>query len=324
MEYDNTSDALESKVEAVMHVCEDVYSDDVYASLEEHIKGIEGTNRGNTSSAFMHTRELKSSPIMLKLQNSVSTTTLFHEIGHALAGALGYDCSQEATERATNKSNWSRWPQFSFGKKDSPRERFMLRRYGHIDDVEKLQVADIEAHAERSDLFWYRNAWLEPCGYQYVHNRGEHKRYVDPMVADGVMDVTSVGSSINPSTTITNEDDVQVANRYELTPGLDSRDWENPIRALVAEINKQWFECVTLVRKRGDAREEGILKSPGGERASYYVMNANEFFAEINAKMMALQSDMLNDGSRSRIEDHIDRLRDRTDVIEAYEDALIG
>lgn len=317
---------------------QELLRDEVFEALDEHISTIEGYNRGHTSSADMVSRDgPTSSRIRLTIQNSASKRVICHELGHALIDSQGIDATQEATDRACNKSNYSRWPQFSFGKKDSPCERFMLRRYGDLPDLTRTELTedDLEYIEGRSDIFYIDDrsmSWFEPFGYKYASDRREYKRYEDPFLREagelvGVR-VTGIngGGPTNLTPGASEHKDVYIVDRYELTPGLEAsitdaeeESWSDPIDELVYYVNRYWYEAVTMVRKRGETRELGKKKAPKGASSSYYLMNANEYFAELHALMMRHEQGADWSGQ------HVDRLREHCPgLVEAYRDAIFS
>lgn len=340
-EYKKASDQLEGNFEQVWSDHWEKLPDEIMEVLDDHIDTVEGNNRGKTSSASCTARDGPDAGNgELTIVNDTSESVIIHEIGHMLMDAFGLDCTQEATDRANNKTNYSRWPQFSFGKKDSPVERFMFRRYGDLPELTRHQFTDIESHADRSDVFyiakklqpWYEAYTYGPSdddGHWQVtrngvrrHQRHEAKSRKDPVVTKQgdphSFRVRRLDRSVS-SIDIKPESQAKVVDRYELTPGLadiidaDTQcDW-NGIDRLAYEVNMHWYEAVTLVRKRGDKRTVGQRMSPKGEIKSYYLMNAHEYFAELHSVMM-------RDATS-----HIERLEEYCpNLIEAYRNVMFS
>lgn len=322
-EFTEASEGLEETFDEVWELHRDVLPSDAFEALDDHLDEIEGYNRGHTSTAYTKMRKgPNSGPMKLRLQNNAFRSTHYHEMGHALADALGYDTSQEATDRACNKTNYSRWPQFSFGKKDSPCERFMMRRYGDLPDLPRITDFDMEDIEGRADLFFKDDKWWEPYGYKYATDRRENKRYHDPFSETSVKTCPLDTGSTRHIDESQFGDDAELVDRYKLTPGLTevlSEDHQvewSGFDSVMYQVNKHWHEAVTLVRKRGDARERGQNKCIRNDK-SYYLMNCHEYFAELHSKMMLAET-----GSDSA-EDDIERLRESCPgLIETYEDWL--
>lgn len=324
VEYSSAANSMKDRFDAVWDEHERRLEPEVFQELDEHIDEVEGKNRGKTSSAMTSACDGPPfEPISLSIQNDASSRIIRHEIGHLLMDAHGIDATQEATDRASNKQNYDRWPQFSFGNKDSPPERFMFRRYGALSDIDLEDVTSFEYHEDRSDIFRYNDGWWETNTYRYTMNKHERKRYKDPIVWGTDVTPEYCGIKVcklgtSHSKTVNDVDELQVANRYQLTPGLSTAlghdqepDWEG-LNKLVYELNRHWYDAVTKVRKRGEKRREGMKKSPRGPAKSYYVMNAHEFFAELHAVMMGEHMECID-----RIERYCPGL------IKAYEDVIL-
>lgn len=321
---DNVSEDLEERFTEVWDEHDDALPSEVFEALEDHVESIEGTNRGRTSSAACVAREgPEAGPITLTLQNDASKSTIRHELGHAIADSGGWDCTQEATTRANNKKNWNRWPQFSFGKKDSPVERFMFRAYGRLPDLPTVELEEWDQLDGKADIFRYKDNWMETHTYRYVTGNHENKRHQDPMLYDDDEELDGVKiRSLETSSfarDVRDMDELTLVDRYSMTPGLAhitdveaGVEWSGFGRVMY-EVNVAWFKAAMLVRKRGEKREKGIAMSPRGEGNSYYLMNAHEYFAELHAMMMGEPGDDLE-----RLEEQV------PDVIEAYENALLS
>lgn len=340
-EFDTSaSDHVQSRYDEMIELHERYVDPEITRSLKDHITKVKGKNRGKKSYANTRARKgpAKIDGMTIEVQNSVTKNTLLHEMGHGLIDSMGYDASQEATDRANNKSNYSRWPQFSWGKKDSPVERFMLRRYGDLEEIRRIPFTDIEHHEDRSDIFWiggHDPPWYETHCYRLSEERNvrgqrhEKKRYMSPVIkrnddlyAIRVQQLSSHISSldIRPEKP---DVDVEVVDRYELTPGLtDVLDEDHQIEwsgfdRLVYEVNRAWHEAAVLVRKRGDKRERGMKMTPAGKSKSYYLMNTHEFLAELHSRMLLYTAE-------GRYEDAVERMREYIPhVIEAYEEEVL-
>lgn len=299
----------------------------LFEQLDDHLDTVKGSNKGRTSRAgtVAYKGPEDDTDREITLINDCSSRIKHHELGHMLMDSLGFDNTQEATNRANNKKNYSRWPQFSFGKKDSPPERFMFRRYGDLEQISRHEVTEelIKNLGDQSDIFYVPGGsteWYEADTYGFSSGNRERKRHIDPFVwADGeIVAIRAKPLSGHSSIEIRPEKEAYMIDRYELTPGLahikgqDPRSWSNQLYELLYQINTHWYEAVTKVRKRGDTREKAKKKSPRGDRKSYYLMNTHEFFAELHAIMMTDDTD------------DIERLRTHNPgLIEAYEDAII-
>lgn len=317
--------SLESTFDEVWEHHREHLKPSVFEELDDHLGEVNGTNRGQKSTASTTARKGGSSDTMsIKLQNDASFRITCHELGHVLMDAFGYDCTQEATNRANNKSNYTRWPQFSFGKKDSPCERFMFRRYDDLDDLPTMEVETFDDLDGRSDFFWIDGHWYEADTYGYAPDRRETKRFQDPMIRRGSKCAGIEVKQVSGYTSRDVRDTVpQPVNRYLLTPGLagilgeEEPNWSG-MEELLRQVNGHWYEAITLVRKRGSERERGQNMAPQGKRSSYYVMNAHEFFTETHASMMRLLN---GDTTGNR---YVTRLKEYCPgLIEAYDKALL-
>lgn len=328
VEYNSAvGDALKSRVDDVREAHSKYLTDEVWDIVDSHVSEIEGKNRGNTSSASTSARKgPDNGPMKLTLQNTASFHLTCHEYGHALMDAFGIDATQEATNRANNKNNYSRWPQFSFGKKDSPPERFMLRRYGNLPDITRHALTDLEGCDGRSDIFKIEGSWWETNCYRFSTEHREVKRYRDPFIRDSDGNPTELRvKTLSGYTTkhINESGSTQLVDRYKFTPGLaDILDVEiqpawSGIERVIRQVNTNWYDAVTLVRKRGNKRERGQKKAPKGKTSSYYLMNCHEYVAELHAILM-------DNAANGKYERDIQRLRNRCPgLVESYEDVLM-
>lgn len=304
---DSVSQGLENRVLDAWDRTEDLLPSEIFSTLDAHVDKVTGKNRGNKSSAMTVARKGPSDrKADLEIQNYASTTTIHHEIGHVLMDALGYDTTQEATTRASNKKNYSRWPQFAFCKRDSPVERFLYRRYGDLDHLPTHPVNPDELIG-RSDIFVYDGSYYEAHTWQIADfDDHDRKRYTDPIMYKSDEPVGIVLTRLGNGTTLrvgesyqTSMDDIEMVNRYALTPGLQtitkdmSESWAG-LNMFVYELNTTWYRAIQLVRKRDERRERGQLMAPRGKRKSYYLMNVHEYFAELHAIMMTDERQSIN------------------------------
>lgn len=321
-----------SKFKQVLDEHRGYLKSDVFEQLMSGFEDVEGSNKGNTSTV---TCKAKNGPgaskPKLKIINNHPKSVMRHELGHILMDSMGFDGTQEATTRANNKNDYSQWPRFSFGKKDSPVERFLFRRYGDLDDITRHDVDDLEELGERSDIFVVDGEYYEANTYRYSADHWKrfayHSAFVDnDPSTDTPSEKFKLRNISNRHDTTTfgpagelNCSDVQVIDRYELTPGLatilgeEEPEWSDPMHELLYQINMHWYDAITLVRCRGEKRERGMEKAPRGKAKSYYVMNTHEYFAELHAVMIG------NDFG------HIDRLKTACPgLVEAYREAVMG
>lgn len=338
-EFDSNADeSLQERFDDAWEHMSDALADDIFEPLTEVLDKVDGYNRGGTSTAYMYARKGPGhTGHKIRLQNDCSESTIYHELAHMLTAAHGYDNTQEATTRANNKSNWTRWPQFSFGKKDSPVERFLMRRYHELPDIDRrtLTEDDFDELEERSDIFYTSDRWYEAYTWQGIDSRHERRRYVNPVVKEDdemiEMQITPLSSTAPHSFMLSEREsrdytDVEIVNRWQSTPGLatilgrkeDEPNWEG-LNRFMYELNTHWHEAVTLVRKRGEKRERGIAMSPRGANKSYYVMNTNEYMAELTAMMMQYTLD-----HSYSIDDYERLVEHCPDLIDAYEDVLLA
>lgn len=335
-DYSAAADSMRTKFDDAWSHQRTQMKEEVFASLDDHLAEVEGYNRGYTSTAYTGAQAGPPiEPMNLRIQNTATRRTMFHECGHALMDALGVDCTQEATDRASNKSNYSRWPQFSFGKKDSPVERFLFRRYGDLPNIGRMELTDanIGSTVDRSDVFYIPDKdtqWHEAHTYRFTTDQRENRRYHDPVIWDGDepvgIELCELDSRTRSTTAKAYRDrEAYIVDRYELTPGLADildvdrePEWKGVNRVLY-QLNTHWYDAVTLVRKRGDKRERGQLKAPQGQTSSYYLMNAHEFFAETWAQLMRSRQ------GEKRAKDNIERMRDTNPgLIEAIEEEMLA
>lgn len=290
-QYKEVDDHIRERFEEALNQLESVLKPEVYQTLVEHISTVKQQNRGNTSTAHTTARSTHPpEPMDITINSIASSSTRRHELGHTLADAYGYDTSSEASQRAQNKSNYSRWPQFSFGNKDSPAERFMLSAYGELDELTRHEIDEFDE--DRCDTFVVDDTYVHPNGYRPQAdtkiNRQTKQRmgYTDPFM-DTMVDVTP---HFTTGTRTISRSDVELIDRYELTPGLGAvTGADEPERSgfarVMQEVNRHWYKAATLVRKRGEKRERGKRMAPRGASSSYYLMNAHEYFAELTAVM---------------------------------------
>jgi len=319
VEFQELSSSSTDKFDALWASHEEVLPDSAFQMLDEHLDIVQGKNRGKKSSAYTQTRNgLDRDGLILEIQNDALESTICHELGHAIADTMGVDTTSEATTRAGNKQNHSRWPQFSFGNKDSPPERFMLRRYMALPSLPRYDVTDayIETQASsRADMFYLDDEFYEALTYTRTASPHERKRHMDPVMNGGIK-LRRFGDDTHAETDAT---DLRVVDRYRLTPGLARAlgmdvyepEFDDPFMRLVQEINAHWYEAVTLVRKRGDKRERGQKMCPK-QTKSYYLMNAHEYFAE-------LHNTIFRNITENRYDDRVRRLETYVpDVVDAY------
>ena len=315
-DYKAVDEDLEVAFEDVWEAHEKYLKPEVFEKLDDHLEEVKGYNRGRKSTAYT-TRRSKplSNSMSIRLQNDASFSVIAHELGHTLADAFGFDTTSEATERASNKTNYSRWPQFSFGKKDSPVERFMFRNYGALHNLTRHTVDPSmqEDLAKHADIFDIDGEYYETHTYQFTANNHEKKRFCDPTIQDDMLAMKHLSG--DPTKDVSLSDDIKLIDRYELTPGLGDGSWTG-FEKVMAEVNSPWHQAVLLVRKRGEKRKRGMMMSPQGKRKSYYVMNAHEYFAELHSTLLNEQT-MGRDTNTRRLRKYC------PDLVDAYMEHII-